>query len=85
MTLTPPPATPVMGDAPTPATWTVQPGDDLWSIAQTIAGQSIGRSASDAETAPYWSHLLDANQASLPDPDLIFTGQVLVLPDRANF
>jgi nucleoid-associated protein YgaU len=66
--------------SPAPTTRTVQAGEDLWAIAQAVASQAIGRPASDLETAPYWSKLLDANQATLAGPDLLYAGQVLTIP-----
>jgi putative peptide zinc metalloprotease protein len=65
------------------ATWTVQPGDDLWSIAQHVQAQTLGRAPTEQETASYWTTLLTANQTALLDPstpDLLFTGQVLTTP-----
>lgn len=77
-------APPVLTPAPAqPSTWTVQTGEDLWSIAQALQGRALGRSATDAETAPYWASLVDANRATAPDADLVFSGQVLVLPGGA--
>jgi hypothetical protein len=67
----------------TTATWTVAPGDHLWSIAARAVASSLGRAPSDAEVAPYWRSLIDANRSVLADPDnpdLLFSGQVLTLP-----
>jgi hypothetical protein len=60
----------------------VQPGEDLWSIAQHLQGQALRRPATDAETAAYWAQLLDANSNTLALPDLLYAGQALNLPDR---
>jgi hypothetical protein len=64
-------------------TWTVAPGEHLWSIAERALGASLGRAPTEAEVVPYWRALIDANRPSLADPDnpdLIFSGQVLTLP-----
>ena len=68
---------------PDSETWTVEPGDHLWSIAQRTLSDRLGHDVSAAEIAPYWERLVDENRARLVDPsnpDLILTGQVLVLP-----
>jgi hypothetical protein len=53
--------------APTPSTYTVQPGDTLWDI-----GQRLGVD---------WRRLYEANRQVIgPDPNRIRPGQVLVLP-----
>jgi len=58
----------------------VGPGDNLWSIARA----ALGRNARDDEVAPYWKALIAANRSYLRsgDPNLIFPGEVLGLPDR---
>lgn len=66
-----------------PATWTVETGDSLWSVAEEVLADAWGRSPHDAEIDPYWRQLLEANRHRLVDPDapeLIFRGQVLELP-----
>jgi hypothetical protein len=72
----------LLGSAPSP-TWTVAPGDHLWSIAERSVATSVGRAPTDDEVAPYWRALVAANHHVLADPDnpdLLFTGQVLSLP-----
>jgi nucleoid-associated protein YgaU len=61
---------------------TVAPGDHLWGIAERVLAQRLGRPPTDAEVAPYWSQLIEANRDRLAtgDPDLIFAGQVFRLP-----
>jgi nucleoid-associated protein YgaU len=64
-------------------TWTVAPGDHLWSIAERTMTDALGRPPAEAEVVAYWQSLLDVNRASLADPenpDLLFSGQVLTLP-----
>jgi len=64
-------------------TWTVARGDHLWSIAARTLGTRLGRDAGDDEVQRYWTALIEANRSRLADPsnpDLIFAGQVFVLP-----
>ena len=61
-------------------TWTVRHGDHLWSIAHTTLAEAWDRPPTEAETDRYWRSVLQAN-ASLADPDLIFAGQVIRLPE----
>jgi len=63
--------------------WTVRPGDHLWGVAERSLAGAWGRPPTDAEVDPYWSALVDANRPGLRDPanpDLVFPGQVLVVP-----
>jgi len=74
----PAPATP----AP-PATVVVQPGQSFWSIAESVLDQRLGRAPDAAELAGFWARLVAANYGRLVvagDPNLIYPGQVLVLP-----
>lgn len=76
---TAPPASP----PPTPATWTVVPGDHLWSIAERSLEAAWRRSPSDDEIDPYWRLLIEQNRTRIPDPanpDLIHPALELVLP-----
>lgn len=72
-------------------TWTVQPGDSFWSIADEIVTEqhgSRGRSSpTDAEIARYWRVLIEANRDRLADrrnPDLLIPGQELYLPQTSS-
>ena len=79
------------GDAPlvetvtrTERTWTVQPGDHLWRVAERTLADAWGRPATDAEVAPFWRQVVEANRPVLADPanpDLVFAGQQLVIPE----
>jgi hypothetical protein len=63
------------------ATWTVRPGESLWSIAEAVVDAHAG-APSAGMVARYWLELTAANRDRLPkpaDPDLLFTGDVLVL------
>jgi len=93
------PAPPVLAPAPVPADpapappapgpieRTVVAGDSFWRIAEAVVGARLGRPPSDAEVAPYWVDLIDANRDRLVhpgDPDLLLPGQVLRLPPPAG-
>lgn len=74
---------PVEEEAP-PATWTSAPGDHLWHVAEATLARSWGRAPTDAEVAPYWTGLIEANRDVLADPDnpdLIHPGQTFRLPE----
>lgn len=58
-------------------------GESLWSIAQDTLAQRWEREPTDAEVLDYWQDVIDHNRAALADPDnpdLIFPGDVIVLP-----
>lgn len=76
---------PAEGTPPTAAigTVTVTRGDSFWVIAQREVSSRLGRAATAAETDPYWRILVETNRTRLvdpTDPDLIYPGQVLVVP-----
>ncbi|MPY96040.1 MAG: LysM peptidoglycan-binding domain-containing protein [Acidimicrobiia bacterium] len=78
----PEPSAPAASDTAQVETWTVAPGDHLWSIAEEVltAGQGA---ATEGEVAGYWQRLITLNRDVLVDPDcpdLLFVGQVLDLP-----
>jgi LysM repeat protein len=54
-------------------TYTVRHGDTLFGISQRFYGH--GR---------YWHWLYRANQSKISDPDLIFAGQVLTIPNHPH-
>ena len=60
----------------------VMPGDNMWLLAERRLGDLLGRPAGDHEIAPYWLAVIGANKDRIRsgDPDLIFPGEVLVLP-----
>ena len=50
--------------------YTVQEGDNLWKIALKVYGRGWR-----------WRRIYEANIDSLPDPQSIYVGQVLLIPD----
>lgn len=60
----------------------VQPGDHMWSLASTRLAQATGRAPTNSEVSPYWRRVVEANRDRIRsgDPDLIFPGEVLILP-----
>jgi hypothetical protein len=60
----------------------VRSGDDMWNLAEGRLASLFGRQATDSEIAPYWLRVIGANLDRIRsgDPDLIFPGEVLVLP-----
>jgi hypothetical protein len=70
-------------EAAPPATWTAAPGDHLWHVAEATLTDAWGRPPTDAEVAPYWTAVVEANRGVLVDPanpDLIHPGQTFRLP-----
>jgi nucleoid-associated protein YgaU len=54
-----------------PKTYTVKPGDSLWKIAKLQLG-----------SGSKWESVYEANRETVgPDPNKIFPGQKLVLPN----
>lgn len=72
-----PPQVPVA--EPAPILHRVEPGDHLWGIAEETLQRALGRPPSDAEVDPFWRQVILANP-DLVDPDLIFPGQLVVVP-----
>jgi len=63
---------------------TVGPGDSFWTVAERLTSSRLGRPAGDAEVLEPWLALIAANRDRLTDPDdpdLLFPGQVLRLPE----
>ncbi len=58
----------------------VQPGDSLWVIATRLLRAETGDDPTVAEIARCTAALAELNAASNPDPDVIFTGQPIVVP-----
>jgi len=66
-------------------TWTVEPGDSFWKIAEEELRDAWGRDdLTDAEVDRYWRTLIAQNMDRLVEPgnpDLLFPGQELMLPN----
>ncbi len=66
-------ADPAVEDAPKEPTFvTVEKGDNLWKIATKAYGKGKGGK---------YTVIFEANKPMLTDPDLIYPGQVLRIPD----
>jgi nucleoid-associated protein YgaU len=69
---------------PAPATWTVRPGDHLWSIAAATLTAAHPDDPPDEEAvAAYWWQVVTVNRPHLPNPadiDLLYPGDVVTLP-----
>jgi DNA-binding SARP family transcriptional activator len=79
--------TPPSSDVPGASTWTVQPADNFWTIAQRTLATHLGRAPTKPEIDSYWRQLIDANTSRLVhpgDPSLIYPGQPLTLPFLAD-
>ncbi len=81
-----PAAVPAPEALPAWAEHVVGPGESLWSIAADRLARSTARapgSIADAEIAGYWIEVMAANHGRLAsgDPNLIFPGEVVVLPE----
>ncbi len=66
--------------------YSVVAGDNLWTLASAHLESVLGRAPTEAETATYWSHMIEANRAQLRsgNPDLIFPGEVVTCPPTAD-
>jgi hypothetical protein len=64
-------------------TYVVEPDDNFWDIAEDHLRQSVGRSVTEDEVAQYWVRVVEANRSSIRsgDPDKIFAGEQLTLPE----
>jgi nucleoid-associated protein YgaU len=83
----PPPSPPTTAvpafEGPVHRTWTVEPGDHLWGLTARVLAETWDRPPTDAEIASHLRTIVDANRDRLavPDePDLIFPGQVFLVP-----
>lgn len=62
---------------------TVRHGDHLWGLAERHLAEVLGRSdLGEHEIARYWVSVIEANRETIRsgNPDLIYPGEVLVLP-----
>jgi hypothetical protein len=63
-------------------TWTIEPGDHLWGVAEATL-ERLGLPSDDGAVARYLHLVVEANRDRLvvpDDPDLVVAGQVFVLP-----
>ena len=68
---------------PGPVTWVAEPGDSMWSKAESVLTDAWRRPPRDREVVGYWRTLVEANRSRLADPhnaDLIFVGQSFEVP-----
>ncbi len=65
---------------------TVVKGDHLWSISEHHLASLWNRRALDSEISPYWRRVILANAGRLRsgDPDLIYPGETVLLPEMAT-
>ena len=50
---------------------TVQPGNNLWTLAQAHYGSGVS-----------YTQIFTANRDQLRDPDLIYPGQIFSMPEK---
>lgn len=67
---------------PVPDVVTIEPGDNLWAIAEEGLAARVGHDPADPETAPFWQATVDLNADALRsgDPDLVYPGEHIRLP-----
>jgi len=64
-------------------TWAVRSGEHLWGIAERVLAEGRDQPPGDDEVARYWEQLIEVNRARLADPgnpDLVYPGQVFLVP-----
>lgn len=71
---------------PVTQTTVVQPGDHLWKISSEHLAEMLERSPTNSEIGPHWLLTIEKNRETLKsgDPDLIFPGEVLALPQTPS-
>ncbi|HET7846780.1 MAG TPA: hypothetical protein VFL72_04750 [Acidimicrobiia bacterium] len=74
---------PIVLETGGPATAVVEKGDHLWSISAAHLADRLTHAPSSAEITPYWREVIEVNRDRLRsgDPDLIFPGETVVLPE----
>jgi hypothetical protein len=76
-------SSPAQQQVEVPSEHVVVPGDNLWIISERHFEQVTGREdLSDREVADYWVAVIEANRNRVRsgDPDLIYPGELIVLP-----
>lgn len=97
---TTPPATPSHTDVPVPAEPPTPPaevptspssavhivsaGENMWVIAKATLLQRLDTVPTDRQTHAYWIRMLQTNEVRSGDPNLIYPGERLSLPDVAD-
>lgn len=74
-------------DSAAVTTVVVERGDNLWTISEDRLEGDLGRDPTDAEVAPYWRQVIDANEdryVRSGNPSLLHPGQTLVLPPNGE-
>ena len=68
-----------------PPTYTVRPGDNMWTITASYLAAELGEPASNARISEVWRITMDLNRDSIRsgNVDLIFPGEQLTLPPIA--
>lgn len=79
----PPDYLPIVLETQGPATEVVEKGDHLWGISASHLEGQLTRAPNPAEVTPYWRDVIEVNRDRLRsgDPDLIFPGETVVLPE----
>ena len=68
-----PPPRPGQPAAPAAGTVTVQPGNNLWTLARERYGSGV-----------MYTQIFTANREQIRDPDLIYPGQIFSMPARTR-
>jgi nucleoid-associated protein YgaU len=73
-------------DPAEPSRWTVAAGDNLWTIAERHLSALATSGGELPDLGDYWRRVVVANQGIIRsnDPDLIYPGEVVVLPPIAE-
>jgi nucleoid-associated protein YgaU len=79
----PPDYLPIVLETGAPTTAVVEKGDHLWGISASHLEERLTRAPNPAEITPYWREVIEVNRDRLRsgDPDLIFPGETVVLPE----
>jgi hypothetical protein len=75
-------ATTTNADAESAVAYTVERGDNLWSISASHLAGVVRDNPSLAEVDDYWRNVVAANRDTLRsgDPNLIYPGEIITLP-----
>lgn len=72
--------------ATAPSIYTVMPGDSMWTITANHLTSSLGARPSNTDISVAWRQMIELNEHRVRsgDVNLIFPGEVLVLPDAGS-